>query len=425
MRKFRRLACVSAAAIMATGTVVYAADLQGSSRAAATSSPTQFGTLSNFDVFNDTGQETHGFEIELDGVSPSDVQYIFGAPYERYGDPVITAFSGGTMVTYASAYDPATQTWQVGTPTAPSVITPTMGHQCWTGGSATYLTDGCDHFGLGLGVNPTNVVYNWLVASPTQPGQLEHSAGGSVTVPAPTFNVTPAPAGAVNQQPVVQAVVNASDNPGDPQLGDAFWAKVYMSQSPSKADLGHLVTGDSQVPTQIETEWAILQPGAGGSLAQQLSNEFQINPNDNSVVQRYEYYQYTGAYDPENHEALPVNDSAPVASDVGNLIGNQMVALNLPGGPNADMSSPTVTIKTKAPKKPKKATSFKVNFKASDPDSKHFTYYCALDSAVPSPCVSGVTFSGLSGGQHSVQVYAADQANNASAPGTLTWSMAG
>jgi hypothetical protein len=300
-----------------------------------------------------------------------------------------------------------------------------MGHQCWTGGSATYVTDGCDHFGIGLGATPTNVVYNWLVASPTQPGLLVHASAGTVAVPAPTFAVSPAPAGAVNQQPVVQAVVNASEDPADPQLGDAIWAKVYMSQSPSKADLGHLVTGDSQVPTQIETEWAILQPGTGGSLAQQLANEFQVNPNDNAVVQRYEYYQYTGAYDPETHEALPVNDSNPDAGDIGNLIGNQMVALNLPGGPAADTTAPTAVMKTKSPKKATASRSFTVKFKATDPDSKHFTYYCALDDAVPSPCTSGTVFTGLGVGAHAVMVYAADPANNASAPVAVHWTVSG
>ena len=43
------------------------------------SAQTTFGTLSNFDVFNDTGQESHGFEIELDGVSSGDVSFTFGS----------------------------------------------------------------------------------------------------------------------------------------------------------------------------------------------------------------------------------------------------------------------------------------------------------------------------------------------------------
>ncbi|MEI7479374.1 MAG: hypothetical protein WCK25_03595, partial [Actinomycetes bacterium] len=90
----------------------------GSSVSSGTTPP-QFGTLSNFDVFNDTGETTHGFEIELDGINPSDITYQFGAPYERYGNPTVTAFAGGTKVTYASSYDAATSTWAAGTPACP------------------------------------------------------------------------------------------------------------------------------------------------------------------------------------------------------------------------------------------------------------------------------------------------------------------
>ena len=56
---------------------------------------TMYGALSNFDAINDTGSTAHGFEIELDGCSPSDVSYFFGAPYNRYGDPTIIPQSNG------------------------------------------------------------------------------------------------------------------------------------------------------------------------------------------------------------------------------------------------------------------------------------------------------------------------------------------
>ena len=101
-----------------------------------TASPTQFGTISNFDVFNDTGQETQGFEIELDGISSTDITYTFGAPYERYGNPTITPFAGGVYVIYASPWDAAAQRFTQSTPMAPSPIAPTAGHECWTGGLA-------------------------------------------------------------------------------------------------------------------------------------------------------------------------------------------------------------------------------------------------------------------------------------------------
>ncbi len=422
MKRFHRLVATGCAALVAAGTTFAAVAVPGALRAGATSTPPQFGTLSNFDVFNDTGQVTHGFEIELDGISPSQVTYEFGAPYERYGNPTVTAFSGGTLVTYASGYDPASKKWQVGTPLAPATITPTMGHQCWTGGSATYVTDGCDHFGLGLSATPTNIVYNWLTANPQHAGQLIHASGHGVSLPAPSWSVTPAAPGAVNKQPVVQAVINAPEFQGDPQFGQAIWVKVFMAQTASKADLGHLVTGDKEVPTTVETDWAIIQSGAGGTFAQQLADQVQPSPGDNTIVRRYEFYKYTGAYDAESHEALPVNDSAPVPGDLGNLIGNQMVAINLPGGAKADTTAPTVHRSTLSPGKTK-AKSLTLNFTATDPDSKAFTFYCSLDSAVPTTCTSGITFKGLAPGSHTVAVYAADQANNASAPVLLHWTV--
>lgn len=44
-----------------------------------------FGALANFDILNDTGQVTYGFEIELDGISS------VGGTYwgNRYGQPAI------------------------------------------------------------------------------------------------------------------------------------------------------------------------------------------------------------------------------------------------------------------------------------------------------------------------------------------------
>jgi len=70
---------------------------------------TTFGTLNNFDVFNDTGQECHGFEIELDGVSSTDVSLTFGSPYQRYGNPTVVDFSGGVYIRYESPYDLGSQ----------------------------------------------------------------------------------------------------------------------------------------------------------------------------------------------------------------------------------------------------------------------------------------------------------------------------
>jgi hypothetical protein len=290
---------------------------------------TTFGALSNFDVFNDTGQECHGFEIELDGVSSQDVVYTFGEPYERYGNPVKVDFAGGVTVRYQSQWDPATQTFTQTTPMAPSPITPTDGHACWSGGSGNYLTSGCEHFGLQVNGNPTATFYRWLVADPSNPGALQPS-GTKVSIPAPIWSVSPPPPAAPDQvHPVVAAVI-AADPPGAFEFGDAMWVKVFKTESADPAELHHLVTDDPAVPqeqAETEVEWSLLQsslkrPG-------QLENEAQIGAGNESVTRRYEFYEYTGPYDPETHEATPQNDSAPLPEEVGDYIGAQMAAINL------------------------------------------------------------------------------------------------
>ena len=131
-------------------------------------------------------------------------------------------------------------------------------------------------------------------------------------------------------------------------MGDAIWVKVFYQESPSATDLGHLVSGDKQVPDavgEVETEWILVQAGNGGGLAQELNSEQQPGKQSKSLVRRYQFFAYTGSYDPENHEATPVTDSQPQPNELGNLIGNQMAALNLPAA-NGDHTKPVAVIDT-------------------------------------------------------------------------------
>ncbi len=290
---------------------------------------TTYGTLSNFDVFNDTGQECHGFEIELDGLSSADVTFTFGSPYQRYGNPLVVDFPGGVYVRYESPYDAGGQMFTATTPMAPSVITPTNGHACWTGGSGNYLTSGCEHFGVGLIGNPTNTVYRWLIADPLTPGALQPS-GTKVSIPAPSWNVAPAAPGV---PPVVRAAIPAEPPEVEQQFGDAMWVKVFVTESENDAELHHLVTDDPAVPQEqgeTEIEWVILQAGPGAE--NELANEAQAGANAASVTRRYEFYEYTGAYNAEDHEVLCGGDGScdvPLEGELGNYIGAQMAALNL------------------------------------------------------------------------------------------------
>ncbi|HEX2929330.1 MAG TPA: PEP-CTERM sorting domain-containing protein, partial [Candidatus Binatia bacterium] len=148
---------------------------------------TTYGTLDNFDVINDTGGETHGFEIELEGISASDVAYTFGAPYQRYGDPtIVTTAAGSVIIRYAASFSGGA--WSATTPVAVAPYPPTQGHSCWTGGDPNYLNSGCDHFGASLNATPTKTTYRWLVASGS--GTLT-PFGSNVPIPAPAWNVTP------------------------------------------------------------------------------------------------------------------------------------------------------------------------------------------------------------------------------------------
>ena len=63
------------------------------------------GSLGNFDVANNQQQDAHGFEIEFEGIHPEDVSSTFET--ERYGAPTIVATATGTVVRWASGFDPA------------------------------------------------------------------------------------------------------------------------------------------------------------------------------------------------------------------------------------------------------------------------------------------------------------------------------
>jgi hypothetical protein len=291
-----------------------------------------YGALSNFDAINDTGVTAHGFEIELDGCSTSDVSSFFGAPYNRYGDPVVTPSpTGGVIVRYASLYDSATQIWAAGTDSGS--LPDTGGHSLFNGSYPGYPgTVPGDHFGIGLNVNPTNTIYRWLFDGGN--GTLT-SAGTSVKIPAPVLTlVQPGPG---QPQPVVQAAVPAppKENPGD-LFGEAIWAKVFTTevQNPEPVELHHLVLGDPAVPgeTETEIEWQLMQDGKNGF--GERNDNLNLGDGKESVTRRYEFYKYTGPFDVEG-EATMENPNAPDAlayndgqGIVGSFIGGQNVALN-------------------------------------------------------------------------------------------------
>jgi len=216
-----------------------------------------------------------------------------------------------------------------------------MGHQCWTGGSAGYLTSGCEHFGVGLLKTPTNTVYHWLVADPAKPGSLMQAVT-KVSVPTPEFVVKPPTE--KQPQPVVKAVVKAPEPDPGQVWGEAVWVKVYETESEQPAELNHLLTDDPLVPHepgQTEVEWVLMQKEKGVSNAiGDVASEKPLGEKQESVTRRYEIFKYTGTYDPE-HEAVPaINDNTPKEGEIGEYLGAQMDAANIPA---LKEEPPTVT----------------------------------------------------------------------------------
>lgn len=314
---------------MKTTILLFGAALALVSFSTPTLAQTMFGSSSNFDVVNDTGEICRGFEIELEGVSPPDIAFTFGNPYIRYGDPAIvpTALGTGTIVRYASAFGP--NGWAVGTP-IPAGPFPTGGHQCYYpayGGDPNYETLGGEHFGVALNGNPTNTIYRWLLGDTS--GNLS-AAGTNVKIPAPVWNVQPpvnpaAPA-------AVQAVIPAlpKEHPED-VFGEAMWVKVFVIEAAEPAELEHLLLGDPSVPdgsepAEIEIEWQLLQAGKNG--VDELDTGLDdLAADSESVTRRYEFYKYIGPYNAEGEAQIEDADLHPEA--IGDFLGAQNAALNL------------------------------------------------------------------------------------------------
>ncbi len=334
---------------------------------AAAQGPTIIGYPANFDAYNNTGAPTHGFEIEADGVNPSQVTRVFGGSgancYIRYCTGTVTAIPGGVKIRWESPYDPSTSQFTLGTPIPNGTVA--TGESCWTLGLGTrYSAAGCEHFGISTTVNPTRVVYNWLVEDPATPGALTYYTGPSVPgmptpapipvpIPQPAINlVAPAVAGAA---PVLNFDINAPAVPPAqvfqpiPQYGDAVWVKVYKLELANPVDLDELMGGNAKVPEApmpAETEWTLLQTDPGShSKRKGLHSGGALGNGSRAVVRRYEHYAYSGAYDPATHQAVCGGDglcTTPLDGELGVIIGAQNAAANLV------VPSVTVTGLTKA-----------------------------------------------------------------------------
>lgn len=296
-----------------------------------------YGSLANFDVVNDTGYEAHGFEIEIDDPSydRSKIYSVFGLDrnfgvppesVERYGAPTIEETPGvGVKVRYEAAF--AGGQWSVGTPTGPYA---NPGDSCWPRGNPLYTsgTLTCDHFGVATYGLPARVVYSWLVD--TAPGGQSGVLTPIVAeVPAVRYAYQPQPPapGEPQAPEPVEVEIEAHDEPGLP-FGPAYWVKVYLRHADHVVELEDLMVDNAEVPgeSEVEIEWELFQSGGDQD---RLQDQILRDPEDASLVLRFEFYEYAGALKPDGEADCSGKNGQHGPDDCGGLgdyVGAQMAA---------------------------------------------------------------------------------------------------
>jgi len=294
-----------------------------------------YGTLSNFDVFNNSGSNYYGFEIELEGVSLSDIPSYNNNYYTyrnwHYGSGQVDSYTDGSLSGVRIRYfDNAVNA------TIPyaAAILPTNGHTCIT-------IDGCEHFGVGVNGNATATRYFWLDDTGNRSTQ--------VNLLAPSWNVVqpavPAQGGQPAQPAVVKVEVQAPEVEPNALRSDAIWVQIFKTEIEHELELDELVADNNMVPDAAngvtEIEWKLFQRDPANPDQNVLDNGpdgEEIGDAFNQVLRTYLFYEFAGAYD-ESHEAIctEVGNCEDLAATndhlayVGAPIGQQMAAVNLAG----------------------------------------------------------------------------------------------
>lgn len=286
----------------------------------AWASPTIFGTLSNFDIYNTTPEPCEGAEIELEGIHSSSIGGDYPA---HYASKTITEYTdsfnnfAGTRIRYTGYNFP-------GAPT-PGSLLPNPNPTSTNGHALTY-SDGGEHFGFWLsGAQPTATRFFWLN---NNAGTYERIGNMPELVPSPTWSYQPpaVPGGA----PVLRAEIQVPE-PAEVivQRPDSIWMKVYKTELDRPVDLEELISGPGIVPQdagEVETEWELLEGG------RMKAAEAEVGENGEAVIRRYEFFKYTGPYDEEHQPTSAFLDTEmlePPAGELGDFIAANMVAANL------------------------------------------------------------------------------------------------
>lgn len=264
------------------------------------------GTMSNFDVFNETGNPVYGAELDLEGVTPSEVMKTYPS---HFSNMTATDYGTGTRLVFTGYNFGAT-----------GYIIPRVGQT--TNGHYAVNQPGCEHFGFSVSKQPTATKFYWLDNS-TPARQVT----APLSIPQPTWTYVPAVGAA---PPVMQAVLAPVPPPPAVQWPDAVWVKTFVTEMTRQVDLEELISAPAanqvapQLPSQVEAEWELL-PGD----APLAEPDIQIAEADQSILRRYEYYQYTGTYDEVHLPNSLFTGGTPDPAELGQFIAANMVAANL------------------------------------------------------------------------------------------------
>lgn len=301
-----------------------------------------FGSLANFDAVNDTGKTAHGFVIELEGITKSEITDVFGlnrnfgtpspGDVERYGLPAVSDLQDGVgnvigaKVTYLANF--TNGVWSAATA---SGVFNTPGESCWKFGNVGYPNVPCDHFGVSTLGSPTKTTYSWLVEG-AAPGAL---VAANVAIPSVTFTPPPPPAPAQPAAPVVAVIKAQQVDPAVPQ-NNAYWVKIVQTTLPENVGLNDLMGGHHAFQNddvaalddmpETEIEWQVLQPGKVDEVSKSLDLK-----GDPSVVVRYQFFKYLGNFDDEGL-VDPTAEQKPIGNvlndSVGSYVGEQIAGFN-------------------------------------------------------------------------------------------------
>ena len=292
------------------------------------SASTAYGDLNNFDAVNDTGQECHGFEIEIDDIRSTDIIYTYD--WNHYGAPKIREDLSDpahpkVFVRYESAKN-ADGSWAAYTAVPLAPLAPTDGHSC----TNPSVNDGCEHFGVGYYGTPTALRYNWLVDDGT--GNLVLGPPVAVATPTWTYNppvlvnpaLPPDPANIAQPAEVLAAIPAPElEVPAGKKFGEPLWMKVIKTttHNANPVALDELISDDldgdnladwqNREPDEVETEWKLVQNRADGNDVVDALAPDDMGDGNDVVTRRYEFYRYNdpnpigvGSIDGETGEAM-------------------------------------------------------------------------------------------------------------------------